>query len=259
MPLTAILPQSFRPRGAEHLIRVGRDFDGGYLIDRRNLDHADFLVSMGLSDDWSFEKQFLQARAVGLVAYDPTVSPRVLARRAYDRLVHLEIPTRALRMLWMAGDFYWFFRGQGRRHEKKFVGLDAGEENISLASILAEHVPPEVGNIFFKIDIEGSEYRILDELVAAADRVEGLAIEFHDVDLHLDRIARFLERFPLNLVHVHVNNYGFVLADGIPTVIECSFSRRDVSAPGPDVSLPHPLDMPNRKAVPETEIAFHDG
>ena len=65
-------------------------------------------------------------------------------------------------------------------------------------------------NVFLKIDIEGSEYRILDQLIENQKKINGLVIEFHDCDLHFDRINRFIQSFELDLVHIHVNNYSYI-------------------------------------------------
>jgi len=38
------------------------------------------------------------------------------------------------------------------------------------------------------MDIEGGEYRILDNLIKHQDKICGIVIEFHDIDLHLEKI-----------------------------------------------------------------------
>ena len=47
--------------------------------------------------------------------------------------------------------------------------------------------------IFFKIDIEGSEYRILDDLVKNSKMISGIAIEFHTCDINMERIIKFIK------------------------------------------------------------------
>jgi hypothetical protein len=56
-----------------NLIRVGRDNDGGYLVEKNSISNAKHLVSMGLNDDWSFEKHFVSLNKVGVHVYDHTV------------------------------------------------------------------------------------------------------------------------------------------------------------------------------------------
>jgi FkbM family methyltransferase len=48
---------------------------------------------------------------------------------------------------------------------------------------------------FLKIDIEGSEYRILEEIIELQDFICGIVIEFHNIDLHEDKILSFINNF----------------------------------------------------------------
>jgi hypothetical protein len=61
--------------------------------------------------------------------------------------------------------------------------------------------------VFLKIDLEGSEYRILDDILMHQDKISGLVIEFHNVDLHKDLISNFIKKFSLSLSHMHGQNH----------------------------------------------------
>ena len=56
------------------------------------------------------------------------------------------------------------------------------------------------------MDIEGSEYRVLNDLIKIKKKLIGLAIEFHDVDLNIEKILSFNKKIGLKLVNVHANN-----------------------------------------------------
>ena len=110
-------------------------------------------------------------------------------------------------------------------------------------------------NIFFKIDIEGSEYRILDTLIKNQSRVNGLVIEFHDCDIHLDKIKQFIKLFKLNLVHIHGNNFSKIRTDDqLPLILELTFSKHAELTD--TTQLPHELDMPNAIGSPEIQLSF---
>ena len=49
-------------------------------------------------------------------------------------------------------------------------------------------------NVFLSIDIEGSEYDILQHLHELTDNLVGLNIEFHNVDKNLDKIEKFIKK-----------------------------------------------------------------
>ena len=103
------------------------------------------------------------------------------------------------------------------------------------------------------MDIEGSEDRVLDDLLKHSSNISGLVVEFHDVDLHQERILDFMKEFPLTLIHIHSNNGGqLVDSTGDPITLEVILSASPVEiAPRP--SIPHPLDQencPNEKNLP---------
>lgn len=263
----ANLPKFFKPAGAAPLIRLGRNHDGGYLVDARSVQGADGVVSLGISEDWSFEEDFRQRNPVPLYAFDASLRAADLRRRM-ERFAPLR------RRLWRRREEYrhylkfytsytTFFSG-AVRHIEQYVGIDAelgtGEDvtrYIGFSRAMREIVQGAFKRPFFKIDIEGWEYRILDELVEHSDTAEGIVMEFHDVDLHLARIEEFVSRLPLRICHVHCNNSGPRMRRNIPSVIECTFTRHplDAAAPLQDPYL-QPLDMPNLKGRPEYQIVF---
>jgi len=93
-------------------------------------------------------------------------------------------------------------------------------------------IKEKLKKVFLKIDIEGSEYLILDELIELSHLIDGLVIEFHDIENHLEIIQRFVERTPLNICHIHCNNHGRVNANNLPDSIECSFTAQPAISSG---------------------------
>ena len=115
-------------------------------------------------------------------------------------------------------------------------------------------------NVFLKIDIEGSEYRILDQLIENQKKINGLVIEFHDCDLHFDRINRFIQSFELDLVHIHVNNYSYINYLSNPAVIELTFCKKkySYSVDFKKVEFPNKkFDAPNNKHGDNPKILFY--
>ena len=105
------------------------------------------------------------------------------------------------------------------------------------------------------MDIEGSEYRILDELIYNANSLSGLVIEFHDVDLHIKRISDFINEFPLELIHAHANNNWGVGLDNNTQLLELTFSKYSTTI-SQQSKLPHALDRINNPELPEVTLAF---
>lgn len=252
--MDAWLDPIFAPAGRFDLVRLGRDHDGGYLVDRRSVAGAERLISFGVNDDWTFETDFRGLNPVAADVYDHTISLQGFQRDALGSLLHPLRPRTIRRRVRTYLGFRAFLR-DGARHHACAIGYDH-DRSKSLTTVLADLVQPGQGRIFVKIDIEGSEYRILDQIIQHADRLEGLAIELHDVDLHLDRIRDFLHAVPLHLCHVHANNYARIAPNGVPLALEASFTRHPASDPRAPV-LPHDLDQPNNARVAEIVLRFH--
>ncbi len=245
------LPHFLRFDTAGDLVRLGRDHDGGYLVSQSDVDASDALISLGVNDDWSFEKDFCGRNDVDVIAYDGSVGPAHFLKRLIKAGLRFYNPALAWRSLQVLISYFQFFRGR-RRHVRKFVGLSIGGLFCSMGAVFEA---AKSSNLFLKIDIEGGEYRILDDLVRNVDRIRGAVIEFHDCDLHLARIESFVRSFGIPVVHVHANNNAPVeAAHSLPLVLEVTFSR-NVSAGG-GALLPHELDRPNNRAFEEIVLRF---
>ena len=109
--------------------------------------------------------------------------------------------------------------------------------------------------IFFKIDIEGSEYEILEEIIHFQNQIVGLCIEFHSCNKNLHQIIKFIENLNMEIVHIHANNYKFPLPNEIPDVLEVTFAR-DPNIQGEFLGLPNALDMPNKSRENEIILNF---
>lgn len=111
------------------------------------------------------------------------------------------------------------------------------------------------GKAFLKIDVQGAEYRFLGTLVDQSDKIAGCVIEFHECDLHLRKIEKFIESFDLKIIYIHANNFQPVCHKSkLPTVLEVTFSKNAENELTP--KLPNASDMPNRRDEPEIELAF---
>jgi hypothetical protein len=67
MPLNKLLKPIFET----DLIRIGGNNDGGYLIGKKSLINTKVLLSIGIANNWSFEKDFiLKNKKADLVCYD---------------------------------------------------------------------------------------------------------------------------------------------------------------------------------------------
>lgn len=220
-----MLPASWKPVAVGPLVRVGARHDGGYVLAEPVLGATTLVLSMGLSDDWSFEEDFRARTGARVICFDGTVTRRFWVKHALQSLLH--------RRFGQSGRFLAyrrFFAQAGVDHRQLMIGYDA-PGSVSLATLMRELSGED---IFLKIDIEGWEYRIFDDIVAYADRFTGIAMELHDVDLHRERIGALLARLPqFRIADLHGNNYCAPDPAGDPVALEISLVRSDLVAGSP--------------------------
>ena len=253
--MKATLPSFFSFNQAIDLVRIGRDFDGGYLVSKSDMDKSDFLIGLGINDDWSFEEDFLNRKKVEVFAYDASVSEKYFFKNFLKSIPQIYNIKTIWHWLRVSLKYRSFFSQNSVNHVQKFVGLNT--ENKFHCTFLDTLNKTNNQNIFLKIDIEGSEYRFLDDIIKNEDRITGMVIEFHDCDIHLEKIERFISNSGLNLVHIHANNFATIrLNDGLPLVLELTFSK--YANTSNSYTLPHKLDMPNNKNEPDLNLLIEN-
>jgi hypothetical protein len=246
----------------EELCRLGSANDGGYVVPRDAILSARHLLSFGVATNWDFERAAAAMNPYLTVdAYDPSVGSRRFVRMALRGA--FSVPLRAmtadlrgarssLRKLGTALDYFRFF-SKHATHTARRVWYNDDRQSIAIAEILATAERRSRVPMFAKIDIEGSEYRVLPWIIDAAELFTGLVIEFHHTDicaaLFNAQLARLLG--PFRVVHVHGNNYGDMSVDGsLPLTLEISFLHRSIAATTAG-SLDKRLDAPNDPARPD--------
>lgn len=256
MKIQSTLPKFLQPKSIDTLERIGGNNDGGYIIDGKNILNSDVLIGLGMSDDWSFEENFNSLNSVPTYIYDETVSLNKFLKKCSKYIIRINKPKIFIHWFKTVLSYIKFFKGD-KFHLKKLVGIDLSPNYLSLNTILNKLKIEKFSHVFLKIDIEGWEYRLLDDLILHAGIIEGLAIEFHDADLHLNRIENFITKFPLSLVHTHINNYSPLNTNGVPIAIECSFTC-EITNNQLVSKLPNILDMPNNPLIEDYNLFFFD-
>ena len=242
-----MLPNEFKPENEYDLIRLGQDNDGGYLVEKKSFENTECLISLGINDDWSFEEDFLKKNII-IKCFDDVLDEKFLLKKIINHFIFFFSNINNFSLLKNCISNYFSFL----RIKKK---IQFNKKSISyndLNKILSQ----EKNNIFLKIDIEGHEYRILDDLLLNQKKIIGLVIEFHDCDLHLEKIIKFLSSFNLTLVHIHGNNASIRDLNGDIVVLELTFSKNPIQVSDICV-LPNKLDMPNSHNKSEVILNFN--
>ena len=229
---------------------------------------ANHLLSFGVATNWDFEKDAVALNArLSVEAYDPSVNRRRFAQMALRS--SFSVPLRALsadfngarkslRRVRSAIDYFRFF-SRHAQHTPKRVWYNSDRGSASIEDIIAEVQSQRRVPVFAKIDIEGSEYRILPWIIESADLFTGLTVEFHHTDICAnifnEQVGRLLESF--RVAHVHGNNYGDLSVDGeLPLSLEITFMHRSLASRsiGDPCASAAPLDAPNDPSRPDYEL-----
>lgn len=239
------LPLCLKPKAKYTLLRVGPNQDGGYLVGKKSLVNSTHLISLGIFDDWEFEKEFLKKNhTIKINCYDDVLSVNWLFKNIFKYLINLKFNLTVKKIKIFID--YFFVKKKINFNKKKIISKDLLE------------ISKGKKDIFLKIDIEGSEYRILNDILDIEKNLVGMIIEFHDVDLHLDRIENFVKNLKfLKLIHIHPNNYGKLDSENDPTLIEVTFEKNP-DLISEEIYLPNNLDYKNRPNSNDIELKFNN-
>lgn len=260
-----MLPKCFKPEKEYSLIRLGQDNDGGYLVEKESIENSMSLITLGLGYDWTFEKDYFKYKKNPIFCYDHTINYSAVKKKSRSYiasylfrifkpkyLLKKNFTKNLIKNIFLYRDYKKTFSTYAKHVESR---IGSGNRSVSLNQIIEDR--NNIMPAFLKIDIEGSEYRIIDQIIAHQNKFTGIAIELHDVDLHLDKIKNFIKNLNMTLVHIHPQNPAFVTDQNIPTQIELTFARNPKSI-GPVAKIPHFLDQPANPDFDEIELKFED-
>ena len=258
-----------------NLRRFGVPRDGGYVGPPESIANNSVIFCFGLSYEWSFETEITsQVKNTRFIAFDPTVSFGIFVIEVLKSFKHLfnfgdnESAYRRFRVfgyrLKVVKNYVFSFYFQRNQHIKKWVkGEKVNLKNcISIAEIFFEFGKDK--EIILKIDIEGDEFELLEELLKLGQisAVRSLFIEFHDLDLNWQKFSEIVHKLKEthSLVHLHLPNMRTDLTEyGVPKFLEMTFIKSGLlntknehrdSLPVVDV------DFPNRPECPDFKVKF---
>lgn len=241
----------FEPSLATDLIRLGPAADGGYVVSRSAVLASTCLISGGLGRNWQFEQAFRHMQSVDVYVFDGTMGMNFWVNHYISLLTQSwrarHLPTRAdLRSLF---DYCTFFnQADVRPIHRNLTAVAHG--SASLWQVLADATD---GEVFVKLDIEGGEYQLMGTLLAYKERITSLVIEFHLVGENLNRIERFIDLFDSHvLTFVRANNAGGMDDQGLPRLLELTWTRKDLYHEG----VPSNTDLEFQKVSWAAPIAY---
>ena len=246
-----MLPKNFKPDGAYELIRMGSDHDGGYLVDPKSIEQSNALIALGVGRNWSFEKDFLERKSVRIHAYDYSIGLGYWIKHFLKRVLavllgRFSAPFDAVKLFL---EFKIFFKDSAVLYLEKVGTAPGCDTNLKKALDKLDRAP-----LFLKVDIEGYEYQILEEIIRCKDDLTGLVIEFHSVSDNIEKIEDFINKIGITLIHIHPNN-NRLDEEGGPKAIELTFSKNPTKLEDKFIH-PHALDQNNVPRKDSVSLRF---
>ena len=245
------LPSILKPNAGFPLVRIGGHGDGGYLVDNRIINCD--LLSIAISSDWRFEKQWLinnQNAKIG--TFDGSISGLLFFRKAFQSIFRVHKPSIFFSYSKVFYEYFRFFKKQ-TRFFKLFIGESENQQFISFNDAIKKSSLRKPYCV--KIDIEGYEYEILDQIIENQNDISGLLIEFHDPIYNLPKVIKFVQDFNLKLANIHVNNCLPKTKNlELDPCVELSFTSKD--ATDKIAEIPHHLEQPNDPKCPDFKAIF---
>lgn len=195
-----------------NLVRVGSINDGGYVTSIDAIRDSAFLISGGISFNTEFEIDFYNINPKALmILIDGSISPIYFILGPIFRKLRGQSFTRAF----LRTGQYFFIRKRAKML-KKYISK---KKNISY--FLEKHTSHGTFG-YLKLDIEGSEWEILEDIISCQHIFTGMSIEFHDVPEHINELKSFITKLQHEIIFVEINDVaGF--QDGMPKLLEISF------------------------------------
>lgn len=208
----------------KNVFRFGSIDDGGYYIKPSTILEADILFSGGISSNLEFEFDLFRFnKDIKVFMVDPTVSTLKLSVKSILRIFLGK--KEKIRYLYNTLLFIYMTRTNRCWHINKWLS----NEN-KIFDIIAEKIKLEKeSKIILKLDIEGSEYELLNEIENNIELFSCLIFEFHDLDKKHEIAYDFIEKCCLkfDIVYIGINQVGGYDKNRRPKIIEVSLQRKE--------------------------------
>ena len=157
------LPQHLIPKNKTTLFRCGSYNSLGYLLNKNDALKSDTLISLGIHENWDFEKEIYQNYNIkSTILFDPQTSYFLIFFYLLKSIIKLDV--RKI-----------------KNYLRKFKELKNLKSNCIFfntkfkQNLVLEYMKSQ--NILLKVDIEGDEYENLNFFLDYQDNINCLVIE----------------------------------------------------------------------------------
>jgi hypothetical protein len=210
------LPRILKPFYCKELVRLGKDYDGGYLVNHSDVVATTRLLSLGIGTDNSFEVDFLSQNPCQIDAYDEQAKVDE-SFFTHNKRLHKQNVTDSIESVLQGTSV--------------FLKCDIEGDEYGLLDSLIANTQRFTGMVI--------EFHDVNQL----DKFDQMANFIGKIDQKLVH------------VHANNNSYIETPEEFIPSCLELTFSSAQ-NVFYRDVELPHMFDMPNEKSRLEFRLVF---
>jgi hypothetical protein len=210
------LPRILKPFYCKELVRLGKDYDGGYLVNHSDVVATTRLLSLGIGTDNSFEVDFLSQNPCQIDAYDEQAKVDE-SFFTHNKRLHKQNVTDSIESVLQGTSV--------------FLKCDIEGDEYGLLDSLIANTQRFTGMVI--------EFHDVNQL----DKFDQIANFIGKIDQKLVH------------VHANNNSYIETPEEFIPSCLELTFSSAQ-NVFYRDVELPHMFDMPNEKSRLEFRLVF---
>ena len=253
-----------RPFEENDLVRLGKKNDGGYIISKKSLDNDCCLLTFGMYNEWSFEEDFVKYKKSNFVhIYDHTVGLSFFIYRLYKsikRLFYFKSSLSNVKDKLKELIKYIKLPKSKITHFKYRISNEASPLNKSLSDTINR--TSHNGKIMLKIDIEGDEFKILDDINFYSEKIHTLIVEFHNLDINLNKFEKLIKEInnKFYIIHIHGNNNTGLGTNSLPKTLEITLLNYNIFFKNNKrINKKFPikdLDYPNNPFKKDIEIIF---
>lgn len=254
------LMKSLRPYLTSN-IRLGSEFDGGYVIPEVILNKSNLLISYGYGHNADFERDFIRHSADNKVLlYEKNINILNLTLAIFKH-IRLKITFQRGFPVYHIYNFVKYLKLKANRRIKylnyEIVANTKNKKQLSFIETLKDITK---NSTIIKMDIEGAEYECLNINSEILSQVNCLIIEFHQIELEKSNFLLIIKNLTKNfsITNLHVNNFA-LSKSYMPQVIEIVLlNRKFLSLQKIEYvsKIPSPLDSPNNPKSPDLNFIY---
>jgi len=256
-----------KPIKSSNLIRLGRNLDGGYVVDSEMIKNCNTLISFGLGPDWSFELDYINInKKIKIFMYDYTVSsyPYIKEiwkyfRRFITFRANFESVSNRVKYLY---NYKSFLNSKNVNFFKEKITFPIKNKiDTDIDKVFARIDKNQ--DVILKSDIEGSEFDVIDQILKYSDRIKMLIFEFHWLNINEEIFLKSVKKLKENfeIIHIHGNNHCSKIDSGLPIALEMTLLNKKYIPQNIEYISDFPikgLDYPNNPTKEDLVFSFQN-